>query len=664
MIMFKRILLLTLTLLMLLPLLCACVEETPADPNEGKLVLADDGVSEYRIVLPKKATEVQLAAASELQRYFYSVTGAKLAIESDKTEPHTHEILIGDTNRPEGEKEIARDFLGEEGFIIRNVGNNLYITGKEDRGTLYGVYAFIEEYLGVRYWGENEESIPRVNTLVIEPFERDNRQTPGFEFRLQSHQTAASYNEKMHLNAAWSGDTQPIAGGIEYTGPWYVHTFGTLLGWSSSHSYCRQPCLSDNKVFDKMFAAACTYIEANPDAKVISISQNDSTLAKSGECECDACKANVQKYGSSGAVLNFVNRMAMTLKSKYPDIYVETLAYYYTQEPPKGGVTAAENVIVRFCNAGGCMMHALNEEDPKSELFYPKNNNTAFQNLQGWSEAAENLYIWDYNIDFGSSLSFIPNFKRLYDNITTYYEYGVDGIYMQGMRDGGEFDRLRGYLTSKLLWNPKMSYEEYQAHMTEFLDGYFGKAGKDVAAYIDYVTELCQDTHPAMYHDISRFYPMEMTEEGKADLTVLNDLKKFYNDAIKHADSYVEERRVKKAMMTVPYYETLLCAMETAETGAKTNRLVKLNQALREDMELIGLKNLKEGLTIPKLPNYKNTALYWGWDGTLIYNDETAKAHEEAKKKAEEEAKKEAENKDEDEPIDVTKGQEEAEQNA
>ncbi|MBQ2730707.1 MAG: hypothetical protein IJF24_01645, partial [Clostridia bacterium] len=116
----------------------------------------------------------------------------------------------------------------------------------------------------------------------------------------------------------------------------------------------------------------------------------------------------------------------------------------------------------------------------------------------------------------------------------------------------------------------------------------------------------------------------------------------------------------------VPYYETLLCAMETAETGAKTDRLVKLNQALREDMELVGLKNLKEGLTIPKLPNYKNTALYWGWDGTLLYNDETAKAHEEAKKKAEEEAakKKEAENAEGDAVIDVTKGQEEAEKNA
>ncbi len=667
--MFRKLLSFTLCLCMLLPLL-ACAKDpatepapdpTPVDPNAEKLVLAADGVSDYRIVVPENCNEVMRATTNELQKYFYAVTGVILPVATDATEATEHEIILGKTRRVEGEKEIDRLYLGPEGFCIRTYGKNILIAGGGERGTLYGVYAFIEEYLGVRYWAEGEEYIPHTDTVILEPFARDNIQKPGFEFRLQSHQTAESYTEKAHLNAAWSGDHQPIAGGIEYTGPWYVHTFGTLLGWNSRDSYKHQPCLTSNENYEKMFKAACQYIEKNPNATVISISQNDSTLSESGECTCDNCRKEIEQYGSSGAMLRFVNRMANALKSKYPYIYVDTLAYYYTQEPPKGGVKAADNVIVRFCNAGGCMMHSLTEEDPNTDKFYPQNNNLAYQNLLGWAEVADNLYIWDYNIDFGSTLSTIPNFKRLYDNIITYYELGVDGIYMQGLRDGGEFDRLRGYLASKLLWNPKMSYEEYTALMDEFLNGYYGKSGTYVKQYINYITELCEKQHPAMYHDISLFFPMNLKEDGTADRTHLDAMLGFYNGALSVADNYDVECRVRRTLLPILYYETLLVAMESAATGAETDKLIALNQNLHAEMVHAKLKNIKEGQAIPAAPNYRNTLLYWGWDGTYIYNQETADAHEKAKEEA---ANGNSEQDTEDAPIDVTKGQEDAEKNA
>lgn len=657
----KRLLCLLLSLLFVLPLLVSCKDE-----NADKLVLSDNGESLYRIVKAANATEVIDAAAGELQNYFYAITGVTLPIVTDVTEAQECEIIIGKTNRPEGEKEIDRAYLGAEGFCIRNLADTIIISGKEDRGTLYGVYSFIEEYLGVRYWGEHEESIPRTDRVILDRFEKDNIQKPGFSFRLQSHQTASSYNEKLHLNAAWSGDTQPIAGGIEYTGPWYVHTFGSLLGWNSSKSYRNQPCLSDPAIFEKMFNAACKYIEQKPEATVISISQNDSTLTESGECKCDACVKEQEQYGSSGAMLRFINRMANALKSKFPHIYVETLAYYYTQEPPKGGVTAAENVIVRFCNAGGCMMHALSEEAADTDQFYPKNTLTSYENLKGWSEAADTLYIWDYNIDFGCALTSIPNFDRLYNNIKIYRELGVDGIYMQGMRDAGEFDRLRGYLAAKLLWNPRMSREEYDAHIADFLNGYYAESGVYVKQYLDYITELCKDLHPAMYHDTSRFYPMILKEDGKADTTHLDIMKNFYNDALAASESYTIDLRVRRTLLPILYYETLLCAMESAANGEGPDRLITLNQALLKEMRTTGLTLIKEGLSIPKTPNFRNTILYWGWDGTLLYNDKTAAAHEEAKKNQANEDGSENEGEEGDEngtetPPDVTDAYDEAE---
>ncbi len=627
--MLKKFLTFTLALLMLLPSLTACVSEP--DPYEGKLILAKDGVSDYQIVIPSSPTEAMRGAASELQNYFYAVSGATLPVVDDKTEPHTHEIILGKTTRNEGEREIFRQALGNEGFCIRNLENNFFIAGGADRGTLYGVYGFLEKYLGVRYWAEGEEYIPRTSVIALDPLTDDDIQKPGFEFRLQSHQSASSYNEKMHLNAAWSGDKQPIAGGIQYTGPWYVHTLGTLAGWKSSDNYCHQPCLTSTDVYMKVLENARKYLEENPKATVISISQNDSTMQNSGECECDNCKAEKEKYGSSGVMLRFVNRLANALKSTNSNIYVETLAYYYTQEPPKGGVTAADNVIVRFCNAAGCLMHSLDEEDPDAEAIYPKNNTIAYENFKGWKEAAKNLYVWEYNTNFGSSLSSIPNFKRLYENITTYYKYGATGIYVQGMRDSGEFDRLRGYLASKLLWNPEMSYEEYLGHMKEFLEGYYCGAGSEIAEYIEYITELCEDVHPSMYHDATRYLPMELTEDNTADTKHIKKLKKLYENAVANAENYKIELRVRRTLLPILYYETLLVAKELYVNGEGPERLVELNENLYNEMMHAEIQNLKEGLAMPKKPNFKNTALYWGWDGSGIFDEKSAEAHKKAK---------------------------------
>ncbi|MBR6530438.1 MAG: DUF4838 domain-containing protein [Clostridia bacterium] len=654
--MLKKILSLILSLLIALPLLAACKQE--ADPYEGKLLLSDHGESNYRIVTSADASDTLYATACELQKYFYAITGATLEIVDDTTEAAEHEIVLGKTTRNEGDKKIDRVYLGDEGFCIRNAGESIFIAGGEDRGTLYGVYAFLEEYLGVRYWAEHEETVPRKSTLFIDKFEDDNIQKPGFEFRLQSHQTAKSYTEKMHLNGAWSGDYQPIAGGIEYTGPWYVHTFGSLIGWNSSHSYCRQPCLNDENTFQKMFDAACKYIEENPNATVISISQNDSTLANSGECKCEHCFADQETFGSSGAMLIFINRMANALKSKYPHIYVETLAYYYTQEPPKGGITPAENVIVRFCNAGGCMLHSYESESPDATGLYPENNRAAYENLKGWAEVADLLYIWDYNIDFGSALTMIPNLDRLYENITTYYKLGADGIYMQGMRDGGELDRLRGYLTSKLLWNPRMSYADYEALIAEFLVGYYGKAAPFISEYIDYMEEICRNTHPAMYHDFTRFIPLK-NADGQVDRTHLEVLKKFYENALEAADNYEMQLRVRRALMPILYYETLVVAAELSAEGADDAKveqtLFPLNKNLRNEMKVAGIKNVKEGQAIPSLPNWKNTMLYWGWDGRLIYDEASAAAHEKAKEDSKNGTSSDGNT------IDVTQGQLDAE---
>ena len=59
--------------------------------------------------------------------------------------------------------------LTDDGFMIVSVGNDICITGTHPRGTLFGVYEFLEEYLGCRFFSPEVEVVPTRNEMVIEP---------------------------------------------------------------------------------------------------------------------------------------------------------------------------------------------------------------------------------------------------------------------------------------------------------------------------------------------------------------------------------------------------------------------------------------------------------------------------------------------------------------
>jgi uridine phosphorylase len=98
-----------------------------------------------------------------------------------------------------------------------------------------------------------------------------------------------------------------MEGGISYAGP-FVHTFSALTG--QPHEIGKQPCLTDEAVYQKVLANVKAWLRANPNAKIVSVSQNDSYAEQLG-CQCANCKAIDEREGTPmGSLLAFVNRIA------------------------------------------------------------------------------------------------------------------------------------------------------------------------------------------------------------------------------------------------------------------------------------------------------------------------------------------------------------------
>ena len=390
---------------------------------------------------------------------------------------------------------VYEDFKFEEdGFwvyaTLRGDEACMRICGGNGRGVLYGVYKFLEEYAGVRYFTPDLEEIPEGDIVL-----RDGNllsYSPYFEYRHTSWHcaavsTACSWCVKNGLNG--NGHIPPELGDkISYAPGLNVHTLGKLTETGGGAS--PNPCLSSEENYQKVLKNVRAVLEESPNSHIVSISQNDNNTY----CKCEACAAVDAEEGSpAGLMLRFVNRIAEELEADYPDLVIDTLAYNYTQAAPAKTVPR-HNVCVRICSIRCCFMHPFTEcNDAKGPngVDWTRTKTFLYDLLQ-WGKICDRIYVWDYTTNFAYYIAPFSNFGAIRENILLYYENGVRGIFEQGNGQSvsGEFGELRAYLLAKLMWNPYMSEEEYYMHMDEFLEAYYGDGWEGIRAFIDLTTEL------------------------------------------------------------------------------------------------------------------------------------------------------------------------------
>ena len=106
--------------------------------------------------------------------------GTDFEILSDDNPAKSNDINIGKVNRPEI-SEIDFPELEEDGFIILTKYDRLSISGGSEKGTLYGVYNFLEEYLGCKKYTSKISVIPARFNIDVKNI--NDKKIPVFKFR-------------------------------------------------------------------------------------------------------------------------------------------------------------------------------------------------------------------------------------------------------------------------------------------------------------------------------------------------------------------------------------------------------------------------------------------------------------------------------------------------
>lgn len=439
------------------------------------------------------------------------------------------------------------DLYGDDGYSFRTADGCLTVSGGR-RGVIYGVFSLLEEYFGCRFYAPGVEKIPEGqlpdfslvgNRSVIPPV------------RYRNVYWYSAFDELFSVKQKINGSpgrmiSDKYGNSIRYAGN-FVHTLGELAEMQGDVTD-RQPCLSDDAVFETVLKNIRARLDADPEALIISVSQNDSH-SWSGGSTCSRCAAvDLAEESPMGSLLSFINKIADAVSRSYPDVMIDTLAYRYTRKPPKT-LKARDNVIIRLCSIECCFSHPVHLCDAVTDQAA---GGSFADILRQWSEICKNIYVWDYTTDFAHYAVTFPNFKVIRENIRYFVENNVTGIFEQGNYSSasGEFGELRSYLLAKCLWDPYMTDIEYDNHTDDFLEGYYGAGWRNIRAYIDLVHEGVKCRHIGIYSTPSEIiaYDSVFREESE----------RLWNAALAKADDDRICDRINKSYIQVCYYQALI----------------------------------------------------------------------------------------------------------
>jgi hypothetical protein len=503
-----------------------------------ELMLVQQGRAECVIVVGTEPTPAEQTAAKELQEFLAQATGAELPIrvctDIAKDQP---QIVVGPSPRvKELLPEVQLEQIGDDGILIRTVGNALVLAGPAPRGTLYAVYTFLEDTVGCRWWTSDEATIPQKPTLTIPSL--NIQYAPKLKSRTAYYRDALRSPFAARLKTNGSATQLDEAHGGNNRFAMFVHTFFPLLppakyfdahpDWYSLIDGKRvhenaQLCLTNNAMRKELTQNALQVLRENPGAKLISISQNDWR----NPCQCDKCQTIVaEEESESGVLLRFVNAVAEEIEREFPDVWVETLAYQYTRKAPKL-VRPRTNVVVRLCSIECSFVQPLG-----GEKYGGNTVNEEFRaDIEAWSRVAPRLFVWDYVTNFSNYLVPHPNLPALAPNVRFFVDHNVVGLFEQGDAESGvgDFVGLRAWLLAHLMWDPS---RDDQQLIDEYLAGYYGAAAPHLREYLDLISSagLKSDKYLGCFlPDTSRWLTLEQLNRATrlfaaAEQAVADDL--------------------------------------------------------------------------------------------------------------------------------------------
>lgn len=438
------------------------------------ITLVRDGRPRALIVVSRDARDQVRSAAATLAKYIERASGAKLEVVSDDkpAEVNAAVVFVGAAPSVEPVRSVGGN-LDDDGFVIRAKDNQITICGPTDWGTEFGVYEFLERFVGVRWLlpGPDGDDVPAAGTIRVP--EGTITDQPAVSSRLFSGlrgdwQTRWARFNRMHGRLSFHHNLLNVFPPETYTKthpeffPMRDGKTRYLPPTNNTHGW--QPCFSAKGSVEEAIKNINRYFDRHPEATSFSLGVNDS----SGYCRCPQCLNRVPKEPNflgradySDLYYDWCNRVIEGVLKKHPDKWFGCLAYSEVAAPPKH--VQVHERLVPFMTYD------------RMKWIQPEVRAAGHAVTEAWEKVSPALGWYDYI--YGTPYC-LP---RVYFHQTQkYLRYGVDhgvrACYAELYPNWGEGPKP--YLYLKLWWNP-------QADVDALLKEWYVRCvGREAAPYL------------------------------------------------------------------------------------------------------------------------------------------------------------------------------------
>lgn len=511
-------------------------------------------VKDYSVVISSAATATEKYAAEQLIKYVSEVTGKTLNYSADGSRGGEKVISVGRTASLEAAGVKAeKSELGSDGFVIKTDGETLYICGGEDRGTLYGVYDFLEYFLGVKFLTADATYVPENPSACV--YKADRTEIPAFDYRVYLD-PSSFFNDSTELTTArrFTSEYLKIPESAGGNLKWYQgYDTHNSLQWVKITKYLKNGKIDpvyteafandgENVVTDEHIGGLCLYaadlcytdginedgtyktetVNADGTARKTAIGmaiegmteviKNDKdnnnyylfgqTDIFSRPCLCTRCVAAAKKYGDSGIMIRFINALAKAVEEFAAEekidreIDVVTFAYQWSAQPPvdknaDGTYTVKSEMCVPRANVTVRLAPIGMNRFVAYDDPAQDNNVYGSDYMEKWASICNKFMVWDYTTYNPRHYWWYPAYTTWHDRLTDMKNMGVVYAMLQSNYQERTIYQtiFEPYVASKMLWNPDYDMNEL---IEEFNRYYFGEiGGKYAAEYVSLMTAKC-----------------------------------------------------------------------------------------------------------------------------------------------------------------------------
>ncbi len=454
-------------------------------------MLTENGASEYQIVLGAGATACEQYAASEFQKYVEQITGVKLRIVSEAYEPifaDSKIISIGNTDMYRSQAFPNKSKLSGDGFMLKTVNGSLYIKGANDRGTLYGVYEFLETVCGVRFLDIHTEYVPTAAEISFK--DMDEVKLPAFDYRVSltamvyqnkivgaSVEDQLAYAAKIRATSEFLPDNPKYGGTIDINKEKVNQVHNNLTYVIQGANYAEfvkeNPTVSFAEFLKKNPSASyAEFVKANPNCESMFYFGREKTKQEPRNTPYDICYTN-------GIINNKGDETDGSIASGFntASAYVEGLKLYITLNPHADYYVLGQEDIPTCCVCDSCKAISDRYGDDVEHLTRPSNTaavirfyNAVAREIQAWADEELggkkiNIVIFSYYFSRKAPVTLVNGEYApmdetvvLADNIIVRFGVITANFSDSFLDENSEYNEYMGYSSDYLeQWKPLMS---------------------------------------------------------------------------------------------------------------------------------------------------------------------------------------------------------------